>query len=127
MTLITITVASTTLHAELNESATAQQIKSVLPIEGVANRWGEEIYFHIPVSATEAPDARSEVEVGTLAYWPPGNAFCIFFGPTPVSTGDLPRAYSPVNVVGRVLDDAKVLRKVHNGAAVRIDQAETAP
>lgn len=72
-----------------------------LPIEGQANLWGEEIYFKIPVSAQQEPDAREEVEVGTLAYWPAGSAFCIFFGPTPASTGERPKAYKPGQYPGK--------------------------
>lgn len=67
-----------------------------------------------------ADDAREEVEVGTLAYWPTGNAFCLFFGPTPVSTGDKPRAYSPVNIFGHVIGDVGVLKSVVQGASVTV-------
>ena len=58
------------------------------------------------------------------AYWPAGPAFCIFYGPTPVSTGDQPRAYSPVNVFGRVLGDAKQFKGVSNGAKIKVTSAE---
>lgn len=122
-TRIVLTVGNLTLAARLNDTPTAQAIVAQLPIEGSANVWGQEIYFPIPVQATEAPDAREEVAVGTLAYWPPGNAFCIFYGPTPVSRGATPRAYSPVNVVGEVLDDCAPLRAVRSGTPVRIAAA----
>jgi len=112
MNKITITAGEVSLEAELNDSPTAQQIWDALPITGSANIWGDEIYFEIPVTAQQAPDARAEVEVGELGYWPMGRAFCIFFGPTPVSTDDRPRAYSPVNVVGRVLGDATLFKAV---------------
>ena len=74
----------------------------------------------IPIDADEAADARADVDVGTLAYWPPGNAFCIFYGPTPASIGAEPRAASPVNIVGRVLDDVLQLRGTHDGARVEL-------
>ncbi len=118
MSRITITAGSVSLSAELNDSPTAQLIWDALPIEGRANRWGDEIYFEIPVKADQAPDAREEVAVGELGYWPVGHAFCIFFGPTPVSTDDRPRAYSPVNIVGRVVGDATLFRSVKSGAKV---------
>ncbi|MFN2153611.1 MAG: cyclophilin-like fold protein [Anaerolineae bacterium] len=121
---IEISAGSVRAEAELNESATAQQVWEALPIDGRANTWGDEIYFEIPVTAEQAPDARAEVEVGELGYWPVGRAFCIFFGPTPASRGDEPRAYSPVNVLGRVSGDATVFRTVPGGAAVRIERAE---
>ena len=120
---ITIAAGPVTMEAELNDSATAQLIWEALPITGRANTWGDEIYFDIPVRAEQAPDARADVEVGELGYWPVGSAFCIFFGPTPVSSGDQPRAASPVNVVGRVLGDATAFRKVVAGATVTLGKA----
>ena len=93
---IRITAGDVSVAAELDESPTAAAILDSLPIEASGSRWGEEIYFSIPVKEKSTPDARADMEVGELAYWPPGNAFCIFFGPTPASDGDEPRAASPV-------------------------------
>ncbi len=120
---IMITAGEISLPAELNDSPTAQQIWEALPIEGRANVWGDEIYFEIPVMASQAADARVEMEVGELGYWPVGHAFCIFFGPTPVSVDEQPRAYSPVNVLGRVLGDATRFKTVPNGTLVRLERA----
>jgi len=120
---ITITAASVTLEAELNDSPTARAIWEALPISGRASTWGDEIYFEIPVQAEQTPDARVDVEVGELGYWPVGSAFCIFFGPTPVSTSNQPRAASPVNIVGRVVGDATVFRQVDAGATVTLNRA----
>ncbi len=120
---ITIAAGPVTVEAELNDSPTAQRIWEELPIAGQANTWGDEIYFGIPVQMEEAPDARADVAVGELAYWPTGSAFCIFFGPTPASSGDQPRAASPVNVVGRVLDDTSGFRRVPAGATVMLEKA----
>ena len=110
--------------AGLDDSATALAVQEALPLEGVTNRWGEEVYFTIPVHVEEAPDARQDMSVGELGYWPVGAAFCIFFGPTPASTGPLPRAYSNVNPFGRIAtgeDAAKgILAKVRDGEAVRV-------
>jgi len=117
---VTITAGSVTMEAELNDSSTARMIWGALPITGRANTWGDEIYFEIPVRVEQAPDARADVEVGELGYWPVGRAFCIFFGPTPASTGDQPRAASPVNVVGHVLGDAAAFRQVDAGAMVTL-------
>jgi len=117
---IIIDAGGVSLLAELNDSPSAQQVWEALPVEGQANVWGDEIYFEIPVVAEQAPDARAEVGVGELGYWPVGHAFCIFFGPTPVSTDERPRAYSPVNILGRVLGDATQLRGVRNGERVRL-------
>jgi uncharacterized protein len=124
MKKIVITVGSVTLTAELNESATAQEIWDKLPIQAQASVWGDEVYFEIPVQADQAADARADVEVGTLGYWPVGSAFCVFYGPTPISTGAQPRAYSPVNIIGRVTNDATQLRGTHHGVAVRVARAK---
>ena len=124
MSNITITAGAVAVDAELNDSPTANKILQALPIEGTASTWGDEIYFEIPVQAEQEPDAREEVDVGELGYWPVGHAFCIFFGPTPASTGDRPRAYSPVNVLGRVLGDATQFRVVRGGTKVRIERAD---
>ena len=120
MAKINISVENVALEAEMLDTPTAHKILEALPIESSTNVWGDEIYFDIPLSLEQEPDARADVEVGDLAYWPAGPAFCIFFGPTPVSTGDQPRAYSPVNVFGRVLGDAKQFKAVSSGAMVRV-------
>jgi hypothetical protein len=125
MAKINISVANVSLEAEMLDTPTASKILEALPIESSANVWGDEIYFDIPLSLEQEPDARTDVEVGDLAYWPAGPAFCIFFGPTPVSTGDQPRAYSPVNVFGRVSGDTGQLRTVSNGAVIKITHAES--
>jgi hypothetical protein len=119
---ITITAGDITIQAKLNESETAWRILDILPVEGTANVWGDEIYFSIPLELPQAPDAREEMEVGELAYWPQGNAFCIFFGPTPVSVSDEPRAYSPVNVFGSISGDATLLKAVDNGSPVTVSR-----
>ena len=124
MNKITITAGSVAIEAELNDNPTAQQIWDALPIEGAANIWGDEIYFEIPVVASQEADARAQVEVGELGYWPVGHAFCVFFGPTPVSTDSRPRAYSPVNILGKVLGDATAFRVVKSGTTVKLERAE---
>ncbi len=119
-----ITAGTVSLTADLNDSPTAKQVWDALPITGEAQTWGDEVYFEIPVLMEQAPDARAKVEVGDLGYWPMGHAFCIFFGPTPVSSGAQPQAYSPVNVIGRVIGDATQFRAVSQGTTVRLTRAE---
>jgi hypothetical protein len=118
---IKITIGELSLLATLNDSITATRISEALPIEGLGNVWGEEIYFSIPVAIDEAEDARQEMAVGELGYWPSGSAFCIFFGPTPVSTDDLPRAFSNVNPFGKIEGDATVLRRIADGEIVLVE------
>jgi hypothetical protein len=109
--------------AELNDSKTAQAIAKALPLRARANTWGDEIYFAIPVTLPEEC-ARATVQVGDLGYWPPGRAFCIFFGPTPASRGDEIRPASPVNLIGKISGDAKAFKAVSDGEAVLIEKAE---
>ncbi len=120
MKQIMIQAGELKMLAQINESETAQSVWDILPITGSASVWGDEIYFSLPVKHSEADDAIAEVEVGTLAYWPPGSAFCIFWGPTPVSTSDKPKAYSPVNILGKVIGDATLFKTVKPGQSVTL-------
>ena len=119
-----VTEATGPVEAALTDESpdTARRIWEALPIEARANTWGDEIYFGIPVEAD--PENPGEVvDLGDLAYWPPGNAFCIFFGRTPASRGDEIRPASAVNVFGKVKGDPKVFKKVRSGERVRIERA----
>ena len=109
--------------ATLNDSVSAQAIWEALPIEGSANVWGDEIYFRIPVALAE-DEAQEVVELGDLGYWPPGSAFCIFFGPTPMSRGNEIRPASPVNVFGKIDGDATAFKRVSSGTQVLIERIE---
>lgn len=120
MTRIVLEVGDVTLEGELNDSSTAQELIAALPISDQATVWGEEIYFPTPVRLSESEDAQEVVPVGTLAYWPPGSALCVFFGPTPASQDDEPRAYSPVNIVGKVLDGVESLKGIRSGTPVEV-------
>ena len=111
------------MEAELNDTSTAHMIWNALPIEKHGNTWGEEIYFSIPVRAQEE-NAQAVVQKGDIAYWPPGTAFCIFFGLTPASRGDEIRPASPVNVVGKLLGDPEEFKKVSHGEKVIIEKVE---
>jgi len=121
MRKIVIRAGEVEATAELNESATAIAIWQALPLEGSANTWGEEIYFRIPVSQALEPGAKELVQLGDLGYWPQGEAFCIFFGATPISGPGEIRAASAVNLVGRLVDDPKNLLSVSAGTPVRIE------
>ena len=121
-TAIRILAGKVEVRAELNDSEAARRIAEALPIEARANTWGDEIYFAIPVSCEEE-DPQEVVALGDLGYWPPGSAFCIFFGPTPASRGDEIRPASAVNVIGRVEGDPKVLKAVRSGEEVSIEAA----
>ena len=122
--IVRITTGGVTMLAELNETATASEILDALPIETRGNTWGDEIYFGIPVHCDyESP--REVVDLGDLAYWPPGNAFCIFFGRTPASHGDEIRPASAVNVFGKLRGDPKEFKSVPDGQKIAIERAES--
>jgi len=120
---IKIKAGNVEAEAVLNDSPTAKKIYEALPIEARGNTWGDEFYFAIPVKSSLEKDAKDLVEVGDLAYWPSGSAFCIFFGPTPASRGNEVRPASAVNVIGKVSGDAKAFKKVADGAKVKIEKA----
>lgn len=123
---ILITAGDVTLRAELDDTPNARQIWNALPLEASAQVWGGEIYFSAPLKADLEPDAREQMAAGELAYWPDGEVLCIFFGPTPASTGSEPRAASPVNVVGRVTSSTERLSGVRAGDPVRVIRAVVA-
>ena len=120
---IRITAGAIETEAELNDTRTAQAIWEALPIKGRVNLWGNEIYFSIPLSL-DLEAGQEVVNIGDLGYWPDGNAFCIFFGPTPVSQGDEIRPASPVTVFGKVIGDATVFRRVATGTKITIRSRE---
>ena len=106
-------------EAELNDTRTAQAIWETLPIKGRVNLWGDEIYFSIPLSL-ELELGQELVSLGDLGYWPDGNAFCIFFGHTPISQGNEIRPASPVTVFGKVIGDATAFKKIAEGTKITI-------
>ncbi len=118
---IIIRAGSVVAEAELNETETAKRIYDALPIQSKANRWGDEVYFSIPVECPPE-NQREVVNSGDLGYWVPGSAFCIFFGPTPASrTPDEIRPASPVNVFGKIVSDPTVFRSVRDGDIIVVE------
>jgi hypothetical protein len=101
---------------------TADLIWNSLPFESEVNTWGDEIYFTIPVE-TRLENSQETVEIKDLAYWPPGKAFCIFFGMTPISNDKI-RPASPVNVFGKVIGDVKILKKIKTGSKIKVIKLE---
>jgi hypothetical protein len=124
MPKIRITAGDVSALAQLSDGPTAKKLWEALPIDASAQTWGDEIYFSIPVQASQEPDAKAKRAVGDIAYWPPGNAFCIFFGPTPMSTDDTPVAASPVNTLGKIEGDATAFKAVRSGTKVILEAAE---
>lgn len=120
---IRITAGQVQVDAVLNDTQIARTIGAALPITAAANTWGDEIYFGIPVNA-DLEQGQEVVDLGDLGYWPPGRAFCIFFGLTPASRDGEIRPASAVTVIGRVSGDATLFKQVPAGTAVTIEAIE---
>ena len=118
---IRILVGGVELEGRLNGSATAEALWDALPLEAEGSYWGDELYFAIPVQVEADPAATDVVEPGAIAFWPPGNCLCLFWGPTPASHGNECRAASPVNVAGEVVN-REAFAKI-KGKRVRIERA----
>jgi len=122
---IEVIIKNHKFKVKLNNSKTSKKILSILPITSYLNTWGNEIYFSIPMEA-ELENGVETLDIGTVAFWPPGNALCIFFGKTPASIGEKPQAASPVTVVGSVEDKKSLLdlKKVKSGEKIEVKIAE---
>ena len=120
---IRISSGDVSVIANLNDSKTASLVWDALPISGRVQTWGDEIYFPIPVAASTDEFATEVVEKGAVAYWPPGNALCLFWGPTPASRGGEIRPASAVNVCGMIQGDPTVLAHAPYGGEIRIERA----
>ena len=118
---IKITIDTVEMEAELNDTPTAQQLAAALPVRTSFSTWGDEIYFPIPVDTPLDDSAQEVVELGDLGYWPPGKAFCIFFGQTPVSQPGKIMPASAVNVIGRVVGDATQFKRVMRARQVVLE------
>ena len=117
---IKIKVSGIAVVAELYNTKTARAIYEILPTKGIANTWGDEVYFSIPINL-KSENGKEEVETGDVAYWPPGKAFCIFFGKTPVSTNEKPKAASPVNVFGKIRNGLHTFKNVKDGETIVLE------
>jgi hypothetical protein len=119
---IKITAGDVEVSGELNDTECGKMIAEALPVEADASTWGEEIYFSIDVDCP-GEDMQAAVELGDLGYWPPGSAFCMFFGMTPMSTEEEIRPASPVMVVGKMEGDLEALKSVGAGETVTVERA----
>jgi hypothetical protein len=109
-------------EVELNDSDTANAIWLATPFEAYTNAWGEEIYFEIPVKV-KLEGGRRVLQPGEVAYWPEGQALCVFYGPTPVSKGEEPEAVSDVSPVGRLVGDPRRFEAVGDRQRVLVRRA----
>lgn len=120
MSDLSITVGEQDIAATWTDEnpETRAAIADALSLSGDATRWGDELYLSIPVDVGPE-NAREAVPVGAVAYWPGGDALCLFWGPTPASQGDEPRAAAPVTVVAEI-EDVEPLASLDGGARVAV-------
>lgn len=121
--IIKIKIKHILLNAELFNTKTAKAIYDSLPLEAEVEEWGDEIYFETPIQMPLDETATTKVKIGDIGYWPPGNAIAIFFGPTPISKGKDPVPASDVNIVGKILGDATVLKEVKGTRKIILEKA----
>jgi uncharacterized protein len=119
---IKITAGNVTLKGELFDSSCASAVVEALLLDVAANRWGDELCFGVPLEYPLDETATTNVKIGDIGFWPPGSALALFFGPTPISTGPVPVPASSVNVVGHIIGDATVLKRVNDGVRIRIER-----
>jgi hypothetical protein len=119
---IRITVGPVQLEAELKSTRTAQEVYAALPVEAPINTWGEEFYFRLGGVKDHRETATNQVRVGDVAFWGAGQVLAIFFGPTPMSLGPDPVPVDRVNVIGRIVGDATVFRRVMEAPTIKVEQ-----
>jgi len=125
MKKIKIKISNYCFDAIIYDTPTGEVIFNKLPLKGEAIKWGDEIYFYINLKIELEKNAKEELEIGELGYWPVGPAFCIFFGKTPISLNEKPRAYSHVNVFGKIIDNNNIikLKSIKNGDEISVEKA----
>ena len=119
---IRIKVGSVIALAELTNTKTAEAIWQSLPFSSIVSKWGDEIYFKIPLKM-DLEAGQEVVDFGDLGYWPSGNAFCIFFGLTPISSQDEIRPASAVSVFGMLMDNPEVFRQIRERERIVVERA----
>ena len=110
------------IDIELDDSSSPKTVKlflDCLPFTVGTNLWGEEIYTNeSPINIGEE-NAKSKVDLFDVAFWPTGKAICLFYGPTPIGTKNEIKPYSPVNIIGKILNPKKeILSRLKNGTEV---------
>ena len=121
MASIRIAWSGGAITVELRDTPTAKAVLAALPCQASANTWGEEVYFELPVKAALEPDAQQVVEPGTVCFWVEGSALALPYGRTPASKGTESRLVTRCNVVGEVVGEARQLRGIKEGAALRLE------
>ena len=121
---IKFTDSDKTAYIELDDSQSPKTVKAIfdnLPMEAKINRWGDELYTDKTPIVAEEENAQSVVKPLDVAYWPEGNALCLFYGSTPISKSpDEILPYSPVNIVGKIITKDDILEEFKDHSTVVI-------
>ncbi len=114
------------IDLELDDTMCPNTVKSFLqnlPFTLGVNLWGEEIYTNESPINVDEENPKAQVELYDVAYWPTGKAICLFYGPTPIGNKNEIKPYSPVNVIGKILQpDKKILSELKNGTNVTFNK-----
>ena len=106
------------ISMELDDSNSPDTVKKFvdcLPFSVDLNVWGDEIYTDSTPVSVDEENSKSLVELNDVAYWPSGKAICLFFGPTPIGNEGEIKPYSPVNVIGKIINpDKSILDSASN-------------
>ena len=124
MKRIRISWPSGQVEARLDSTPTVHKLMDILPYQGSASTWGDEVYFRLPFDAAREPNATSVVDKGAVCFWLDGSSLALLFGPTPVSNGDECRLISDANILGMIDGDPTVLRSVRDGDKIRLERAD---
>jgi len=123
MAKIRIQAGQARFELALDDTPTVRALLEALPFESVAQTWGEELYFEVPINAKLEPEARQTVDAGTVCFWVEGSALALPWGRTPISTDARPKLVSPCNVLGKILGDAQRLAQVKSGESISVEAA----
>jgi|TARA_B100001245_G_scaffold220754_1_gene191540 hypothetical protein len=99
---IQIQVGDLRLIGELNELKCARALACLLPLTAKFQVWGDELHFKAMLGDDTSAHPGKSVSIGDIGFWSEGSTLCIFFGPTPTSSGEDPVSAVPVTIVGRV-------------------------
>ncbi len=121
MATIRISSGAVAIDCTLLDTESAKAILSALPLQGRASLWGDEVYFSVPVELAAEPEARDLLNAGEIAYWPPGKAICLCWGPTPASSGNELRLASAANVFATTKAEVGAFSKVNSGDTVTVE------
>ena len=120
---IRIIAGPVSIEADLADTPCGKAIAQMLPLNASINEWGDEFYFQVPAHMPLDDTATRAVKAGDIGYWPPGNAIAIFFGPTPLSSGQDPVPAGEVNIIGRITGDPAILKKAKGASSIRLEPA----